>query len=85
MRTIDTCSCSCCSAPSDRDKSDDCSATLRMHAVTLRNALLARRTWVRHQSRFPVGGIVDNQGDFGGVLVGERVGASLLYRRHGGA
>src|SRR5262249_44558435 len=25
MRTIDACSCSCCSAPSDRDKSDDCS------------------------------------------------------------
>ena len=35
---------------------------------------------VRHEGRFLIGGIVDNQGDFGGVLVGERVGGELLYR-----
>src|SRR5262244_1747301 len=29
VRTIEACSCSCCSAPSDRDKSDACSPTAR--------------------------------------------------------
>ena len=41
------------------------------------------RAWlkvkVRHEGRFLIGGIVDNQGDFS-VLVGERVGGELLYR-----
>src|SRR2546427_1840837 len=35
---------------------------------------------VRHEGRFLVGGIVDSEGNFGGVLVGERVGGALLYR-----
>jgi len=35
---------------------------------------------VRHEGRFLVGGIADVQGDFGGVLVGQRVGGELRYR-----
>src|SRR5437899_3779951 len=35
---------------------------------------------VRHEGRFLVGGIVDSEGDFGGILVGQRVGGELRYR-----
>ena len=35
---------------------------------------------VRHEGRFLVGGIVDHADEFGGLLVGERVGGALLYR-----
>ena len=35
---------------------------------------------VRHERRFLIGGIVDDRGDFGGVLVGERVAGELVYR-----
>jgi len=35
---------------------------------------------VRHEGRFLVGGIADVQGDFGGVLVGQRVGGELRDR-----
>ncbi len=35
---------------------------------------------VRHEGRFLVGGIADVQGDFGGVLVGQRVGGELRHR-----
>ena len=35
---------------------------------------------VRHEGRFLIGGIVDHDGDFGGVLVGERVAGELIYR-----
>jgi len=78
VRTIEACSCSCCSAPSDRDKSDDPSPALRMHAVALRDAVSSTHrtsagappSWlkvkVRRARRFFIGGIVDNQGDFGG-------------------
>jgi len=34
----------------------------------------------RRAGRFVIGGIVDNQGDFGGVLVDECVGGELVYR-----
>src|SRR2546427_3039363 len=92
VRTIEACSCSCCSAPSDRDKSADRSPALRMNAVALLDAPLERSPYVgqrsgswfkvkvRHEGRFLVGGIVDNDGDFGGVLVRELVAGDLLYR-----
>jgi len=35
---------------------------------------------VRREGRFLIGGIVDHDGDFGGVLVGERVAGELVYR-----
>jgi len=68
VRAIEACSCSCCSAPSDRNRSDDRSPALRMHAVALRDAP------VEHSPN------VDSQGDFGGILVGQRVGGELRYR-----
>jgi len=64
VRTIEACSCSCCSAPSDRDKSGDHSPALCIHAVPLRDALsTAHRTsagappsWLKGEgsSRWPI-------------------------------
>lgn len=42
-----------------------------------------RKVKVRHEGRLLIGGIVDDQGDFGGLLVGELVAGELFYRGTG--